>query len=462
MKRLVCLAVLVAFILGTAGMASAIELKAKGWWRVHFNYLDNWDFGAMQQASPNKDRSEYDRFDALQRMRTQFEFVANENLKGVLQMEIGNARWGADNFDLGAGGRSNNIKTRFAYLDFNFPGTPVNVKAGRQPVALPSTMGSHILESEGTGVLVGVPFSDMAGLTLGWVRAFNHDRANPDDITKKWDDEVDAFVAVVPVTLDGLKLNPFAAYTRWGKDFTGTDKNANMMHFGLNFDVSMLNPIGIKGDLNYGTMKWNDKPSVKQSGWVAVLAVDYAMDMMTPTVFGWYESGEDKDFATGGDSKRMPTIETYGGAFGPGVGFGQQTTMAGDSYFRYMLAGMEFAGTGNLWDVWQNAEGAVGSVALGAGLKKIQFIDGVSHDLTAFYMKGTNHKDNIHLFTKEDNYWEVTFNNRWQMYENLALLAEFAYAKVNLDDLSTRGADRRSDWFDKAMKLGKVGFIFNF
>lgn len=460
MKKLVGLAVLVAFILGSAGMASAVEMKAKGWWRVHFNYLDNWDYGAMQQETGK--RSEYDRFNALQRMRTQFEFIANENLKGVLQLEIGNVRWGQDGFDLGGGGRRNNVKTRFAYLDFNVPNTAVNVKAGRQILPLPSTMGSHILDSEGPAVLVGVPFSDMLGLTLGWARASDERTSNPDDITVKWDDELDVFMAVLPVSMDGLKLNPFAVWSRWGKDFDGTDKNSNMMHFGLNFDISMLDPIKFKGDINYGTVKWNDQPSVKQSGYVAVLAMEYAMDMFTPTVFGWYESGEDRDFARGGDSKRMPTIETFGGAFGPGVGFGQQTSLAGDSYFRYMLSLMEFAGSGNPWDIWQNAQGAVGSWSLGAGLRNMKFVDGVSHSLIGFYMKGTNHEDNLNLFTKKDNYWEVAFRNNWKMYENLALVAEFAYGKVSLDDLNTRGADRRSDWFDKALKLGKVGFVYNF
>lgn len=459
MKRFLVVALMAAFILGTVGMAHAIEIKAKGQWRVHFNYEDNWDYGAMQSA--NLQRSEYDRFSAWQRMRTQFEFVANENLKGVLQLEIGNIRWGQQGFQAGAPGRGVNVKTRLAYLDFNLPNTQVNVKAGRQAVGLPSTMGSLILDSEAGAVLVHTPFTDMLGLTLGWARAYDFARGNPDDITEKWDDEVDVFMAVLPVNMDGLKLNPFFAYSRWGKDFTDTDKNANMFHAGLNFDLAMLDPVGIRGDFNYGTVKWNDDPSYKQSGWFGLLAVQYAMDMVTPQLFGWYESGEDADYWRGGDSKRMPTIETWGGAFGPGVGYGQRTAFAGDSYLRGVLLALDLAAwfDGYWADPWQTAQGAVGTWGTGVGLRNIKFVDNVSHDLVGYYMKGTNHTDNLHLFNKDDTYWEVCFNNRWQMYENLALIAEFAYGKLDLDD---RNTGVRGDIFDKSLKLGKVGFFYSF
>lgn len=437
MKRFAVLALLAAFILGTVGVAQAVEIKAKGVWRVHANYLKNGDFDSETKE---------DSFFAMQRARTIFEFIASENLKAVLQFEIGNLRWGAD-----GGGALNtdgdNVRTKHAYLQFKLPNTDVEMKAGLQFVALPSTLGSHILSADVAAFVASIPFNDMLGLTLGWARPYDQANKNPDDTSKKWNDEVDVFMGILPVSMDGVSLKPFVAVSRWGKDFNHpeigmTDKNSTMWHAGLNFAVTMLDPITIGGDFNYGNVKWTD--DFKQSGWIADLAVSYKMDMVTPQLFGFYESGEDSDST---DSKRMPVIGTDGGAFGPGVALGQQTALGGgDSFVRSLLGG------------YQNQQGAIGAWGVGAALRNITFMDDLSHVLVAYYAKGTNAEENETLMTKKDSLWEVDFNTKYQMYENLALILELAYAKVKLDDMGWNRGDLAKD----ALYQGKIGFSYNF
>lgn len=444
MKRFLVLAMLAAFVLSASGTAQAVELKAKGTWRVQFNAIKNPTFNSDEK---------WDTFAAMQRMRTVFEFIASENLKGVLQLEIGNLTWG----DAEGGGLNTdgvNIKTRHAYLDYKLPAGDVRLKAGLQPVALPSTLGSHILEADVAALVAHAPFSDAVGLTLGWARAFDLDKVNPDDITKKWDDEVDVFLAVLPVTLDGISLNPFAAVSRWGKDFNlyelDNPKNATMWHAGLNFELDMLDPVSIMGDVNYGQVKWSD--DFKQSGWIADLVVQYALDMVTPELFFLYESGEGADFLISDKSKRMPSIGTDGGSVSiGGVGYGGGTEFSEDNFLRGFLVELDPMG-------YQADEGAVGLWAVGAALRDITFMEDLSHELVVAYARGTNHKDNLFLLTTKDSYWEVDFNTRWQMYENLAVILELAYGKIKLDDMGMGRDDLAKD----ALYRGVLGMVYEF
>lgn len=444
MKRFLVLTMLAAFVFFASGTAQAVEIKAKGTWRVQFNVIKNPTF--------NNDEK-WDTFAAMQRMRTIFEFIASENLKGVLQVEIGNLTWGDDE-----GGGLNtdgvNLKTRHAFIDYKLPVGDVQLKAGLQGVALPSSLGSHILEADVAALVAHVPFTDAVGLTLGWARAFDLDKENPDDFTKKWDDEVDVFLAVLPVNLDGISVNPFAAVSRWGKDFNlyglENPKNATMWHTGLNFEVDMLDPVKIMGDFNYGQVKWAD--DFKQSGWIADFVVQYAMDMVTPELFFLYESGEGSDFLKGEKSKRMPSIGTDGGSVSiGGVGYGGGTEFSEDNFLRGFLVELDLM-------EYQADEGAVGLWAVGAALRDITFMENLSHELLVSYARGTNHKDNFFLMTTKDSYWEVDFNTTWQLYENLSVILELAYGKITLDDMGMGRDDLAKD----AMYRGVLGMVYEF
>lgn len=432
-KFILMLVFLLSFMFVFSGIASAMEIKAKGSWRVHANYVMNTDF--------DKD-TKYDRFNAWQRARTVFEFIASDNLKGVLQFEIGDTKWGKDDGALNTDGK--NIKTKHAYLDFNVFDT--QVKAGLQPIALPSVFGSHILSADVAAFLVSKQVTDMFGVTLGWARPYDQEDIHPYRTDKHWNDEVDVFLMVVPVTMNGLKLNPFVVMSNFGKDFLGEESNAKMYHGGLNFEVLMFNPFVLKGDFNYGYVKWNDNN--KQSGWVAVLAAQYQMDLFTPEVFGFYETGEDKVF---NDSKTMPVIGTDGGAFGPGIGYGSNTEFNMDNLLRSALYSM--------FDDYQNQEGAMGLKGVGFALRDITLIDKLSHDVVLYYVMGNNHKDNVFLMTTEDKYYEANFNSSYKIYENLSLILETAYGKLKLDDLGTNG---RGYMFEDGMVRVVGGFAYKF
>jgi hypothetical protein len=465
MKKLVVLAVLAAFILGTAGFASAIELQAKGNWRVHFNYLKDRDF--------DKD-SEKDKFQAMQRARVQFDFIASENLKGVLQFEIGNVGWGNQKDGGALNTDGTNVKTKHAYIQFAVPGTQVAMKAGLQHLALPSTYGSHILAADAAALAAIIPFNDMMGLTLAWARPYDLTQGT---FATKVEDEVDVFAAILPITLDGVKLNPFAVYARWGKDFLNDKfgpktedadgnvinlfdrspfKNANQMFAGLNFTVDMLDPFVIKGDFNYGTVELLD--DFKASGLVADIALAYKMGMMTPEVFFLYETGEDSKYADGSDSKRMPTIGTDGTSWAPtsfgmvGSGFGGGT----DGIMRGFVANL----AGNEFDKYWATEGTIGMWAAGLKLGDITFVDKLTHDLGFLYAKGTNDPANTNLFTKDDSYYEVTFDHNYQIYENLAARLELGWGKMDLDDI-TNNSGRSDKAKDSAWKAA-FGFNYRF
>ncbi|WP_031386358.1 outer membrane homotrimeric porin [Desulfonatronum thiodismutans] len=456
MKKLVVLAVLAAFILGTAGFASAIELNAKGNWRVHFNYLKNTnDFDGD---------SKYDKFQAMQRARVLFEFIASENLKGVLHFEIGNQSWGNQGHGAALNADGVNVKTKNAFIQFAIPGTQAAVKAGIQGFALPSTYGSHILSADVAALAAIIPFNDMMGLTVAWARPYDLTQGTAN---AKIEDEVDVFAAVLPISLDGVKLNPFAVYARWGKDFlngafgANADpnpfKNANQWFAGLNFAVDMLDPFVIKGDFNYGSVKLTD--NFKASGFIADVALAYKMDMMTPEVYFLYETGEDSKYSRGGDSKRMPTIGTDGTSWAP-TSFGMVGSSFGggtDGIMRGFIA--DLPGASDLDSYWAT-EGTIGMWATGVKLGDITFVQDLSHTLGFMFAKGTNDTANANLFTKDDKYYEVTFDHKYQIYENLSLLVETAWGKMDLDKLNV-GKSREDLAKDSAWKLA-AGFNYRF
>lgn len=452
MKKLVVLAVMAAFILGTAGFASAIELKASGQWRVHFNYLK--DGGVFDNDA------EFDNFQAMHRARIAFEFIASENLKGVMQLQAGNIKWGSGGGEIN--NANSNITARQLYLNFKVPGTDATVMAGKLPFSLPSTYGSHILAGNHAALAASIPFNDMVGLTAGWARAYDRSQGTFDT---KIDDEVDVFFAVLPIKMDGVQLNPFGVYARWGKDFLNDEfgfgggpnpfKNANQWFAGLNFTVDMLDPIVFMGDVNWGTVDLMD--DFKASGFMVNLAAQYKMDMFTPELFWIYESGEDSGYIAGtSDSKRMPTINTDGTSWAPtAMGFVGSSFGGGvDGLLRSFLSDIALTS----YDAYLVEEGTIGMWALGLKLGDIQFIDRLSHDLIFVYAQGTNDKANIDLFTKDDKYYEVSFDHTYQIYENLSAVLELGWAKLDMDTGNRGGVDLAPDNAWKAA----FGFHYRF
>ncbi|EFI33934.1 conserved hypothetical protein [Desulfonatronospira thiodismutans ASO3-1] len=437
MKRLITLAIMVAFILGTVGMAKAIEFQAKGDWQIGINAVSNPTFDSDDDQ---------DEFMATTRVRTTFEFIANENLKGVMRVHSGDRRWGdgGSGSQIGREGAVGNSSFEYdrAYLDFMIPNSPVNMKVGKQPIAFPNTLGSHIFDNSLWAVSASSSVIDMVDVTVGWARI---DDTFADGDNKN--DEYDLFYGIVPVNMDGFAVNPFVAYGMKGSDHAGATESSGVFWAGLNFTVDMFDPIVVMGDFNYGTHGSTETASGdvgdEARGWIADLAVQYKMDMVTPEVFILYESGESRSSgAIDNRSKIMPSIggdlfgvSTFAMSGSPLRGIGRATL---DGY-----AGI-------------SAWGPSGKMAVGGKLGDMSFLDDVTHDLQLTYYQGTNHKDNEGLFTTRDSAWEVTFDTSYQMYENLAAILELGYLHPSINNSSDRGIE------DDAAFKAATGFRYLF
>ncbi|HKK33101.1 MAG TPA: hypothetical protein VJ934_05995, partial [Desulfomicrobiaceae bacterium] len=93
MKRFAFLALLAALIMGVATSASATDVNVRG----SFDVATEW---SSNLGDFDGDEADSDNFYADQRMRAYFDFVASENLKAVLGLEM-DLEWGND-VDFGA------------------------------------------------------------------------------------------------------------------------------------------------------------------------------------------------------------------------------------------------------------------------------------------------------------------------------------------------------------------------
>ncbi|NLW80896.1 MAG: outer membrane homotrimeric porin [Desulfovibrionales bacterium] len=448
MKRFALVALLAAMMFGIASSASATELKVSG-------MLDVYGLWSANLRDFDSDVSDGDNFGATQRMRTVFQFLANENLKAVLGLEI-NTDWGQ-----GAGGDwgtdgTDATRVRWAYIDFNFPDTKINTKAGLQAISLPAVFGSPVFSDDAASVVVSAPISDMFGLTVGYTRGA--DRNDPNDviINRKTgeftdlpdQDDMDMVFLLAPVKLEGFAVTPYFAYAMVGENvnFTGQQgldtgnldyKNyllddSTIWVAGANAKLTVFDPLTFAADLIYGVGE-NDDYETK--GWYAALAGSYKFSMLTATLFGTYGTGaSDED----DEDNFLPTLAEdwsvgayLGGkrAFSTGwsdTGFFTGTTETGSD------------GTG-IWTV-------------GLTLDKISFVDKLQHSLTFIYGQGTSDEDANVLFDENDSAWEVYMVNKYQIYEQLAAINELGFFAPDLEDAD----DADNSYF------ATIGFKYNF
>lgn len=461
MKRFTLIALVAALLFGIASMASATELKVRG----HLDVYTMWSANLRDFDSNVRDS---DNHMTAQRMRTFFEFVANENLKAVLGLEIDNiwgessgtdkgAQWGTDS--------KGNIKVKHAYLDFTLPDTAINVKAGLQYVALPSIFGHPVFDDDAAAFVVSAPINDMFALAVGYTRGYDwqdNDSLWPEGTQHS--DNVDMAFLAAPVTMDGWSVAPYFAYARVGQDsnpFAGQSITSaplrhlpwgvgladavNIWVLGAHAELSMFDPLTFAADLVYGEGRTKldlfglDTMKYKTRGWYGALAASYNFDVLTATLFGTYASGgSDKD-----DSDRfLPTL-AEGWGLTPYIGGVRAFGTAHDSFATETL-GVGSDGTG-LW-------------TLGLQLADMSFVENLSHELTIAFAQGTSKKNSGYNFTTKDNAWEVYLVNKYQIYENLAAINELGYFKPNLKDRAKYGKPGDND----ASYFGTIGFAYSF
>jgi len=439
--------------------ANAASIKATGAWQIDANLNNNFDFSDAQKDN---------KFDVEQRIRTAFQFIANENLKGVLETQIGTNSWGNGQYQIGAGrtpsqaatstgsntAGNGNIMLRKAYLDFKVPDTKINILAGYQSLALPSAFGggSAILDDHVAGIAAVVPVVDGVSLVGGYARAYDANTAGSQSTFQGSESGVDAAFLYANLDFTGFKVQPFAAYSYGGasgvnsyvnKAYLSNDNNYGV-HLGLTapnafpgdgyraywagaaFTMTALDPFKVMADFNYGHAGFNGNAGAGtatvesgRSGWLADLAVDYTgLSMMTPELFFAYSSGED---GNGNKSERMPVLS------GENWAYGTTWMQGGDSLTRSKTTPADNLG---FW-------------ALGLSFKDIKLIDKLSHTVHFIYFKGTNDSSVAtglntfngygNVLTNKDHLFEVDVNSKYQLYDELSLGLELGYVNAHFD-----------------------------
>ena len=498
MKKLTTLALAAAMVMGAATCASAIDFKAKGQWQFGFNVGDSSMVSKYHMNNERHHVDTDDIFGARQRVRLQLDAVASEALSGTVFFEIGHQRWGQGNSGAAMGADGLQVKVRQAYLDWVVPQTDLKIRMGIQNLSLPSVAGDgNVLDNTDTAAIVAsYQFNENVGATLMWARPYNDNftAANWNGRTAGALDNVDLFMLSVPLTFDGVEVTPWIMYgmigknafnptrTRdaWGNvDYTFSDAGsaalgggymtgqglgnypfgyaaeanrnthkgyASAFWFGLPIKVTAFDPFNIELDINYGYVEklgrydvvrfdgtGVGRASTKREGWLVKALVEYKMDWGTPGIFGWYASGDDKNIKNG--SERMPYLYA-------------------EQKFTSML-GEDVAYTGGHTDMKLSLDGSWG---IGLQLKDLSFMEDLKHTLRVAYYGGTNDSKmaryanlmtadqrtatpwqmngkDLYL-TDKDGILEFNVNSYYQIYENLKMGLELAYA-VNMMDSDT-------------------------
>ncbi|MBQ7456453.1 MAG: outer membrane homotrimeric porin [Desulfovibrio sp.] len=467
-------------LLGGTTAAQAIDFKATGEWLFGFG-LGNAALNGGKGTPKN------DIFSASQRIRMQLDAVASENLSGTLFFEIGVQDWGNkdDGAALGADGVI--VKVKNAYIDWLVPETDLRLRMGIQALALPNAAGgSAIMDADVAGITATYKFTDEVSLSAFWMRPTNDnfggstDRFGRNRNDANYLDNIDIFGLSVPLTFEGIDINPWIAYGIFGRNALrtpdggletsdgvltstllanpghqtqlggfGSDRAYSSMFFaGLPITVTALDPVNIEFDVNYGYVegfgrtnvvdyKWNRvrRGETKREGWLIKALVEYKMDWGVPGIFGWYSSGDDGDVKNG--SERMPTI----------AGGGSFTSFMG-------LAGSDYWANGTKGVFYEKNLSYAGTWGVGLQVRDMTFLEDLSHTFRVAYWGGTNSPDMVKYFncsadydlmdgaydgpylTTNDGLLEFNLDNTYKIYENLSVSLDLGYI-VNMMDRGT-------------------------
>lgn len=484
-----------ALLLGGRAPAAAIDFKVSGEWLVGFGAGTGELYSKYREPSADRKTrtNSNDMFEANQRLRLQLDAVASESLSGSVGFEIGDQRWGRaeDGAALGADG-TNVIKLKNAYLDWAVPSTDLSFRMGLQGLALPNAAGgSAIMDGDVAGVVASYRFSESVSLTALWMRPVN-DNFSDDYFDKSSDragylDNMDLFALSLPITLDGYEITPWVMYGMLGKNalrglaevngnepwetsdgvlgltvpgltpgFNFADGSplttsstgkayGSMFWAGLPIVISVLDPLNIEIDLNYGYVEEMGRfdiirrgnagdivrGSTQRQGWLAKALVEYKLEWGVPGIFGWYASGDDGTVKNG--SERLPSI----------AGAGNFTSFIGDGNLAW----------GSFDDSCDWAMIYSGTWGIGLQLRDMSFLEDLSHTFRVAYWGGTNSPSMVKYMesayswregyggdgpylTTNDGLLEFNLVNQWRMYENLELNLELGYV-VNMLDQDT-------------------------
>ncbi len=490
MKKLIWGLLAGAFVWAFAMSASATELKTYGYFRAFVSHVTNNNF------NDDTDGSE---FTAAQRLRPYFDFITNENLKATLALEW-DTTWGkkkeGDYKDAGGAAgmdTASNTELKRAYLTFKWPDTDILFKVGAQGMNLPNTFGANpVFNGDITGVVISAPINDMFGITIGWARPWLNIDDNDAIGEDKEQSAIDAFFLTVPVKFEGAKVTPYFLYASIDDNalpdggevyihsgaleanlnqngtFNNNVKNdsADLWYAGMAYEISLWEPLVIKGNVIYGSLdsdaevkdnngKYHDDAGDRE-GWYVDLSIDYKMDNMTPSLYGFYMSGDDDDPWDG--SETIPVLASDG--WGTPGGF----AVGAKSYFNF-----------NDHNYRLVQDSPQGLWLVGFALKDMSFVEKLKSTFAIEYGQGTNDSDLVKKYgenylpeeygryqlTDEDSFVQVMLTNKYNIYENLAAILELGYAHLDMDDDTWRNYEGK-DYLDDDAYLVTFGFSYDF
>lgn len=460
MKKLITLVVAGCMVLGSLATAAAVDVKVTGQWYFHYGYYSNQTMVEKKDSGTHADRTV-----ARQRIRTQIQFIADENLSALLNMET-NLDWGkrSDSKGIGIGGNMGGgsgggggidadqatFFIKRAHLDWTLPNTQTKIRMGMQGLSMPTVaFGNPVLNADVAGVMVSSQFTPEVGLTAFWIRPYDEGWGTSDQTSGANSlDEMDVFGFTLPIKTDVVRVSPWAALALIGKDsgfYTGDRRTRNFLDHGnfkrnpvngdidsdtyawwggVAFELPVIDPFFVKIDAMMGGLDTGDS-DYDTFGYLIAANMGYKFSFGSLSAIGWYSSG-DKDID---DRGTMPIISDDGGTFAP--------TQVG-------LAG----GRNRNLDSQLSTNG-LGMWGIGVKLADVSFVDNLKHSVTALYMGGTNEGDSTvsrrntrsgtsplsgAYYMSSDRLYEINLQNSYKAAENLTLTLDFAYLWLDLGD----------------------------
>lgn len=461
-----------------AGAAGAVEFRASGVWQILFE-----DSNVLPRGVKNADA-----FGALQRFRTQLDAVADENLSGSVQFELGRTEWGQARTGGALGADAADVvELRFAYLDWLFPSTRLKIRMGIQPLVLPGVLAgtSAVFAQDMAGVSLNAPLwetDDAEGsLSAFWARPYNDNSINAfHNADTLHLDNLDVFALSLPMRWEGVSLNPWAMYALIGKyslsglhvtnepaivaprggltpvfgggsTYVGFQDSrlgsldrpwGDGLWFGLNVQAMLTDNFQLSLEGTWGHVDMGSVGNyqgfggegrtfhLRREGWFAGAKLEYLGSWGIPGLLAWYGSGDDDNPWNG--SERLPQFNSPWMVTSLGFGASPVDEAA--------------------WKVLGSNPG--GMMAAIAQVRNISFVDRLSHKIALAGYVGTNSPKmprRAHMrwptradgpmayLTTMDTAWEANFRTEYKLYENLTVNLDAAYVRLDLDDDVWRG-----------------------
>lgn len=470
--------------------ALAVDFSAKGQWVMSFDAGDSGSFSKYTNRSNQKSIAGYkgteDFFEASQRIRLQLDVAASEALSGTVQFELGESSWGKADQGAALGTDGTNVKLKHAYITWQVPNTGLMLRMGLQGVALPAftTKGSEVFDDDVAAVVASYAFNNTVTLSALWARPYNDNYLGGGSASAFSADNIDTFGLLLPITLPGINVTPWLAYSHIGPNFIRTNNDlfgqafgmfssnarrglfpnyfaynrdrftanaSNPMSFdyavmtrpssgfwaGLTGEVTAFDPWRFAWDANYGAAK-HEFDWLNREGWYVSALAEYALNWGIPGLYAWYSSGDDNDPTNG--SERLPSISADGDNEFSGFAF------SGNSYI-----GRENAIGNAMYGTW----------GIGARVKNMSFVEDLRHTLRINYIGGTNSPsmakymtgtkskaapydsgwgnmdfngdDKVYL-TTQDSALEFGLNTEYKLYDNMKIYLEANYIALWLDN----------------------------